>query len=226
MFHSSLTYQDYIPVWNELSADHQKILIENTTFFSFKKGAVVFDSAIKNPGLVMVKSGRLRVFMISDAGREITLRKLIAGDSCLFTIAHLFISEDLNFVIEAEEDTELYIILDGAVQQVLDNSTAFANYAHRFLTERVSDCFSLIDEILWQRIDKRIATFLLDEISLQGTTRLALTHEGIANNLGKSREVITRSLQDLQKKGFITTSRGFVEVLDESALRHFADTLG
>ena len=76
---------------------------------------------------------------------------------------------------------------------------------------------------MWKSLDKRLAAFLLDEASIEGTNSLKITHEVIANHLGSHREVITRMLRYFQSEGMVKLSRGMVTILDEAKLQGLRD---
>ena len=100
----------------------------------------------------------------------------------------------------------------------MDESAAMANYSNELLASRFSEVMWLIEQIMWKSQDKRLASFLLEESALEGTTSLRITHETIANHLGTAREVVTRMLRYFQNEGLVKLTRGAVEIVDEEGL--------
>ena len=108
-------------------------------------------------------------------------------------------------------------------QRIMAESAPVANYTNELMATRFSDVMWLIEQIMWKSLDKRVAAFLLEEASIEGTNRLKLTHEYIANHLGSHREVITRMLRYFQNEGIVKLSRGVVEITDTEKLEELSD---
>ena len=128
-------------------------------------------------------------------------------------------SIQFEIIIEAEKDTELWIIPADVYKSIMNESAPAANYTNELMASRFSDVMWLIEQIMWKSLDKRLAAFLLEESAIEGTQALKLTHETIANHLGSHREVITRMLRYFQSEGMVRLSRGMVTILDEKKLR-------
>ncbi len=105
----------------------------------------------------------------------------------------------------------------------MNTSAPLANYTNEVMASRFSDVMWLIDQIMWKSFDKRLAEFLLNEVSIEGTNILKLTHEEIGNHMGNPREVVTRMLKYFQTEGMVKLSRGTVEILDENKLAALSD---
>ena len=132
-------------------------------------------------------------------------------------------SIQFDITIEAEKDTEFWLIPPEVYKNIMGESAPVANYTNEIMASRFSEVMWLIEQILWKSLDKRVAAFLLEEASIEGTERLKITHETIANHLGTHREVITRMLRYLQSEGMVKLSRGTVEILDEKKLEELQE---
>ena len=174
-------------------------------------------------GLLLVKSGQLRAYILSDEGREITIYRLFDRDMCLFSASCMMRSIQFDVTIEAEKDTELWIIPSEIYQNIMSESAPVANYTNELMATRFSDVMWLIEQIMWKGLDKRVAAFLLEEASIEGTDKLKITHEYIANHLGSHREVITRMLRYFQNEGMVKLSRGVVEITDTAKLEELSE---
>ena len=131
-------------------------------------------------------------------------------------------SIQFEVTIEAEKDTELWVIPPEIYQRLMEESASVANYTNELMAGRFSEVMWLMEQIMWKSLDKRLAAFLLEEASIEGTYELKMTHETIANHLGSHREVITRMLRYFQNEGMVKLSRGMVTILDIEKL----ETLG
>ena len=129
-------------------------------------------------------------------------------------------SIQFDVTIEAEKDTEFWIIPTEIYKSIMEESAPVANYTNELMAARFSDVMWLIEQIMWKSLDKRVASFLLEESSIEESDKLKLTHEAIANHLGTHREVITRMLRYFQSEGMVKLSRGTVTILNKEKLEH------
>lgn len=183
-----------------------------------KKGAILRGGSTDCAGLLLIRSGQIRVFVYSKEGREITLYRLFDKDMCLFCAPCVVRSIQFDVTIQAEKDTEFWRIPAGVYQQLMAQSAAVANYTNELMASRFSEVMSRMEQLMWKSMDKRVAAFLLQEASIEGTCELRITHEAIANHLGSHREVITRTLRGFQSAGMVKLSRGMVAILDREKL--------
>ena len=209
-----MTFQDYYPIWNKLQTDQQDRIRSNLNFRAVKKGTILLTGDMDCTGLLLVKAGQLRADILSDAGREITIYRLSDRDLCLFSASCIMRSIQFEVTIQAEKDTDLWIIPAEVYRGIMEESAPVANYTNELMASRFSEVMWLIEQIMWKSLDKRVAAFLLEESRIEGTEELRLTHETIANHLGSHREVITRMLRYFQSEGMIKLSRGAVRILD------------
>lgn len=218
-----MDFQSYFPIWDKLTPAQQNLILDNLMERSVKKGAVVHNGSVDCTGLLLVKSGQLRAYILSDEGREVTVYRLFDRDLCLFSASCMLKSVQFDITIEAEKDTELWLIPTEIYKQVMEESAPAANYTNEIMAARFSEVMWLIEQIMWKSLDKRVAGFLLEESSIEDTKLLKLTHETIANHLGTHREVVTRMLRYFQSEGMVKLSRGVVEILDEKKLEALSD---
>ena len=213
-----MEFQDYFPIWNKLNTAQQDRIMSSLTDRNVKKGTVIYSGSLDCTGLFLVKSGQLRAYILSDQGREITLYRLFDRDLCLFSASCMIHSMQFEMTIEAEKDTELWMIPAETYKSIMEESAPLANYTNELMASRFSEVMWLIEQILWKSLDKRVAEFLLEEAAIEDTSRLKITHEAIANHLGSHREVITRMLRYFQNEGMVKLSRGMITILDENKL--------
>ena len=176
----------------------------------------------RNPS-PLVKAGQLRAYILSDEGREITIYRLFDRDLCLFSASCIMRSIQFEVTIQAEKDTDLWVIPAEVYQDIMEASAPVANYTNELMASRFSEVMWLMEQVMWKSLDKRVAAFLLEEASIEGSSVLKITHEAIANHLGTHREVITRMLRYFQSEGMVRLSRGMVRLLDEDRLRQLQD---
>ena len=211
--------QDYLPVWDRLTARHQETLTRAAGLRTVEKGAIIHQGSIDCTGLLLIRSGQLRAYILSDEGREITIYRLFERDICLFSASCMMNSIQFDIAIEAEKDSEFWVIPADVYKELMEQSAPLSNYTNEVMASRFSDVMWLMEQIMWRSMDQRVSAFLLDEAAIEGDNRLKITHETIANHLGTHREVITRMLRYLQGEGMVKLTRGMIEIVDPARLQ-------
>ncbi len=219
-----MEFQSCFPVWGNLSDVQQNHILDSLISREIKAGTVIHNGSADCTGLLLVRSGQLRVYILSEEGREITIYRLFDRDICLFSASCIMRSIQFDITIEAEKDTCLWVIPAETYQQIMAESASLSNFTNEVMAARFSEVMWLIEQIMWKSMDKRIAAFLLEESAIEGTDRLAITHETIAKHLGTHREVVTRILRYLQSEGMIKLSRGVVEIAGREKLTVLGNT--
>lgn len=218
-----MAFSSFFPVWERLTPQQQAALSGSMFSRRVRRGDVIHQGDADCTGLLLVKSGQLRVFMLSEDGREISLYRLFERDLCLFSASCMMRSIQFDITIQAEKDAELWVIPAETYRQVMEESAPLSNFTNEVMAARFSDVMWLIEQVLWKSFDRRLAAFLLEESAIEGTRTLKITHELIGNHMGNPREVVTRMLRYFQGEGLVRLSRGTVEIVDEIALRGLAE---
>ena len=214
-----MEFSQYFTIWNKLTATQQDMLQANLIYRKEKKGTILHNGNADCSGLFLIKSGQLRAYILSDEGREITIYRLFDWDICLFSASCVLNSIQFEIIIEAEKDAEFWVIPPGVFKKLMDESAPMANYVNGIMGSRLSEVMWLVEQVMWKSMDKRIASFLLEEAGIEGTNELKITHETIANHLGTHREVVTRMLRYFQSEGLVRLSRGTVSIANEQGLK-------
>lgn len=213
-----MEFQRLCPIWDKLTPTQQQLVSSTIVPRTLGKGAVLHDGSADCAGLVMIKSGQLRAYILSEDGREITLYRLLDQDICLFSASCVMRSVQFEIMIAAEKESEVFILPPYIFKKIMDESAPLANYINELMATRFSEVMWLIEQIMWKSVDKRLARFLLEESTLENSDVLKLTHEAIANHLGTAREVVTRMLRYFQSEGYVKLTRGTVEIADRDGL--------
>ena len=213
-----MDFQSYFPIWDKLTPAQQERLKNAVIPFEGKKGIILHNGDIDCIGLLLIRSGQLRVFVLSDEGREISLYRLFDMDICLFSASCVMPDIQFNIVVEAEKDTQMWIIPPCLYKELMQESAAVANYSNQLISSRFSEVMWLMEQIMWKSFDKRLAGFLLEECALESSEVLKITHEKIANHMGTAREVVTRMLRYFQSEGMVKLTRGTIEITDSKKL--------
>lgn len=205
---------EYLPFWKELSPDQRNFLSGSIRQKQFEKGTVIHNGEADCVGLLIVLSGQLRVYTVSEEGKEITLYRLYERDICLLSASCVFHNIQFQVFVSAQADTTLLQIPSEVYHRLDEQSLAVAHYTNDLMASRLSDIMWLLDQILNQKNDSRLASLLIEEYSDADGGILTVTHEELARHLGSAREVITRLLKYFAQEGLIHLSRGRIEILD------------
>ena len=215
-----MEFAEYLPIWDKLTKVQQDRIASVIEFRKVKKGTHIHDSSADCLGLVMVRSGQLRAYMLSEDGREITISRLFQYDTSLLSASCVMPDLQMNVMIEAEKDTEFWSIPACLFKNLVDESLAVANYSRTLLGSNLSEVMWLMEQIMFRSFDKRLAAFLLEESRVEGTPVLKITHEKIASHMGTAREVVTRMLRYFQSEGMVALTRGAIEITNEAKLEN------
>ena len=218
-----MEFSQCFPIWNKLTADQQARLRSVTDLQRIKAGTVVHDGSPECKGMVLVKSGQLRAYLLSDEGREVTICRFFEMDICLFSASCVMPNMMFDVFIEAEKDTEIWVIPACLYQNLVDESLPLSNYSHALITNHFSEVMWLMEQIMWKSFDKRLALFLVEESRIEETDSLKITHEKIAAHLGTAREVVTRMLRYFQSDGMVKLTRGTVVLTNKKALEQLSE---
>lgn len=171
--------------------------------------------------LGLLISGRVRVFKLAENGREITLYRIEAGDSCVLTAACIMSKTRFPALAIAETDVEVVLVPGKLVCRWMGSSEGWRQLIFGLISRRLADVISVLEEVAFHRMDERIAVYLLAQ-PRSGNAEIETTHQVIAAELGTSREVISRILKYFETEGWILGSRGRITVLDPRALQRMA----
>lgn len=184
------------------------------------EGTVLFREGSPCQAYLFVLEGQIRVQKVGENGREITLYRVEAGETCIVTTACLMSGTDYDAEGVAETAIAAQALPIPAFRQLLATSAAFRDFVFRAYGSRIADLLLLIEEVSFGRIDQRLAACLLQRA--RGQSALSLTHQEVAAELGSAREVISRQLKDFERRGWIQLGRGQLQLLDSGALQQLA----
>ena len=219
-----MEFKEYLPIWSKLTAEQQDRIAQVIEYRRVLKGEHIHDSSAECLGLVLVKSGQLRAYILSEDGREITIGRLFEYDVSLLSASCVLPDLQLSVMIEAEKDSEFWSIPACLFKNLMDESLAVSNYSRSLLSSNFSDLMWLMEQIMWKSFDKRLAAFLLEEMQLEDSAILKITHEKIAAHMGTAREVVTRMLRYFQNEGMVRLTRGTIEIIAKQKLENLSDT--
>lgn len=204
--------------WEHLSAEEKELIRQQTVKVSYDKNRNLYHSNNECLGVLLIKKGGLRGYLLSEDGREVTLFRVAEGEVCVMSASCALNRLTLEVHIDTEAATEAYLIRSSTFVHLKDQNIYVENYLYKSVAEKFSDVMWAIEQILFMSLDKRLAVFLLDEMARTRSDELHLTQEQIARYIGSAREVVSRTLKSFQAEGMIRQSRGTVWILDRKKL--------
>jgi CRP/FNR family transcriptional regulator len=208
------------PGLRELDPPAQSQLVEAGSVVRLPAGTRIFGLGQAPTAYLLLIEGTVRVQQVSATGREIVLYRVTAGESCVLTTACLLGGEDYNAEGLAETDIAAAAIPRAAFDDLVARSAPFRHFVFTAFSQRVTNLLRIIEEVAFQRIDARLAQRLLDLAGERG--QIGITHQELAAELGSAREVISRQLHEFQRRGWIVTARGTIEIVQPAQLRQLA----
>jgi len=214
-------YEMIFPFWEKLS-DAEKNQIEQSVYVeSYPKGMLMHRTEDSCKGLMTVLSGQLRTYILSEEGREVTLFRVNADEVCVLSASCLMDTITFDVLIEATEDTEVLVLPAAVLNQVVQQNPYIELFLYKSATEKFSDVMWTMQQILFLKIDQRVAQFLWDEMVQKNSMTLSITHDEIARYIGSAREVVTKVLKYMVKEGALELKRGTITVLNKELLRSY-----
>lgn len=215
------TYNASLPFWKDLPQNDRAFIIDHSSSVKYKKGTIIHDGD-ECTGVIMVRTGCLRLYILSEGGKDITLYRLNPGDICMLSASCVIQSITFNVTVEAEADSECFVISGAAFAAVSEKNSDVKIFALETAVGRFSNVMWVMQQILFMSFDRRLAVFLLNEAAETGGDTIKLTHEQIAKYMGSAREVVSRMLKYFSSEGIVEVSRGGVKIIDKSRLRAIA----
>jgi CRP/FNR family transcriptional regulator, anaerobic regulatory protein len=196
------------------------VLMKKSVVMTVPADTIIFGPGKSPQNLLLLLEGRVRVQQVSEAGREIVLYRVEAGESCVLTTACMLAHENYSAEGVAETEIRAVAIPRAVFDDLVSRSVAFRDFVFRAYSRRITDLFQVIEDIAFQRVDIRLAHRLVD--LARGTGQVRATHQQLAAELGTAREVISRQLGEFQRRGWIAQTRGQIDLVDLAGIERLA----
>jgi CRP/FNR family transcriptional regulator len=208
----------HYPALQVLSGEQLTQLLSNTKLISLPAGTTVFDENQTCQGFPMLLSGSIRVIKASPNGRELQLYRVHPGESCILTSSCLLGHSHYSARGIVEHDAELLMLSTSDFNYLIQYHTEFRDYIFHLFAERLTDLMQLVTAVAFQKLDQRLAAILIKKI-----TPILTTHQALADEVGSSREIISRILKGFADQGWVTLGREQIEIVNQNALRQLAE---
>lgn len=212
--------ENSLPFFNKLSAAEQNEIVKTATRVTYNKNTIIHKGLNECSGVVIVKSGVLRAYLLSEQGKEVTLFKLREGEVCVLTAGCIIENISFEIIISTETEAQLLVINKKVFDTLKQTNIMVEKFTSDIINQRFSDVMWAVEKILFLSFDKRLALFLLEQIEQDNSTTLKITHNEIANHLGTAREVVTRMLNYFASENWVQLGKGKIEILNEKSLKN------
>jgi CRP/FNR family transcriptional regulator len=214
---------EYLPkilgFWDELTNVQKDLLTSYLEEVKYEKGERIHGGGVDCVGVLLIKRGNIRVYILSDEGKEVTLYRLGDNDICILSASCVINQITFDVHIDAESNCEVLKVSPVIFEKLCRQNVHVENFTNRIIIDHFSESMWAMQQILFMSFDKRLAIFLYDEITRIKDNKIKMTHEQIAKYIGSAREVVTRMLNYFAEEDIVRLSRGVVEVIDKKKLQ-------
>lgn len=208
-----------LPFWKLLTDSEKELVQQNAVIRLYKKGTRVYSSERECLGMLFVMQGEMRTYLLSEEGREVTLFRIYPNDLCVLSASCVISQISFDTQMSAQKDTEALIIPPNIVLLLKEKNLSVRCFLYELATKRFSDVMWAMQQILFKRLDQRLALFLMQESQRLGTDTIHMTHEQIAQQISSAREAVARMLKQFSEDGLVELKRGAIRLLDQKGLR-------
>ena len=213
---------EHFSFWPHLSTQEKELINAHSRIVHYKKGTQVHQGPLDCIGVLLVKYGQLRVYTMSEDGREVTLYRLFPNDVGILSASCVFDAVTFDVYIDAAEDTEVLLTDAVAFRKLADENIYVRCYGYEMASNRLSEMLWKMQQVLFLSADRRLAIFLLEESNKKNSREIHMTHEEIARFMGTAREVVSRLVKYFSQEGWVKTSRGCISLTNYDALKDLA----
>lgn len=207
----------YDEFWTHLSDEEKEYVKQTVNTVNYKAGQNVHSADNRCAGVLFINHGRLRVYIMSEDGKEITLYRLGDEDVCIMSASCAMSEITFDVYIDAESDTEAVLLPTSTFSSLVRHNIYIENFSNKMKAVRFSDVMWTMQQMLFFSFDKRLAMFLYDEYVQKGPV-ITYSHMEIAKYLGSAREVVSRMLKYFETEGIVKISRKEIEIIDKKKL--------
>lgn len=208
-----------LPFWENLTATEKALVSQRALTKRFNKGQLVSSNSSACLGIVYILRGEIRISLISDEGREITLYRAQEKEVCVSTASCVIRQLTFETMVTAESDTVAMVIPSSVCAKLMDSNVHLRAFVFEKQTERYSQTLWAIQQMLFKRFDQRLASYLVDASVKNGNTEIKKTQEEIARDVNSAREVVARMLREFSAKGLVEVKRGKIILRNMVGLR-------
>lgn len=204
--------------WEKLTKQQRQLLKEQARWNMYQEGQYVTGTGSDCLGLFLVCSGTMRLYLVSEEGKEATVSRIHENELCLLSGSCLLSSLPFDVQIDAETESRVCLLPANTVRKIMQENLYLENFILKRMNESFVDIIAAVQKMLFATLEQRLAAFLLDEAGRCHSDQVPMTQEQIARAIGSAREAVSRTLKQMVQEGYVELFRGGVKILDRKAL--------
>ena len=212
-------WAESLPFWTYLSEADRESVQDNIKVCAYPRDGVLYSNSGECLGFISILSGRVRTILNSPEGREVTLYRLGEGDVDVLSAFCVLSRITFRTQMVAETDCRVLMVPPSVLSKLKETNPAVKGWIYDRLMDRFSEVMHVMEQILFSRVDQRIARFLLDRYEETGSAVVVATQEQLAAGVNSVREVVARTLKPLEKDGILEVERGKITIREPERLK-------
>lgn len=214
---------DKLSFWPHLTAQQKQTLSQIVQRVKYAPGQIIRSPETDCLGALLIQSGVVRIYLLSEDGREATISRMTAGEVCVLSASCMLSAITFDVQIQAETEVEVLVIPVQYLSTLMRENVYVENFVYKAAAERFSHAIRAVEQMLFYTLEQRVASYLLDESKRLETDTLQVTQEQMAQAIGSAREAVTRTLKKLSAAGAVELFRGGVRLRDKKVLKDLVD---
>lgn len=207
-----------LPFWPHLTPQQQQTLTQTVQRATYAPGQIIRSPDTDCLGALLIQSGVVRIYLLSEDGREATISRMTAGEVCVLSASCMLSAITFDVQIQAEGTVETLVIPIQYLAALMRENIYVENFIYKAAAERFSHAIRAIEQMLFYTLEQRVASYLLEESKRLGSDTIQVTQEQLAQAIGSAREAVTRTLKKLSAAGTVELFRGGVRIQDGKGL--------
>ena len=211
-----------LPYWNHLTEDEKRQVREQSSVRHFQAGELLYGPCVDCTGMIQILRGEARAYILSDEGREVSLFRVEEGDHCVLSASCVLTHISFVSFMAVTKPSDILIVPVSLFGRLCENNVHVRCFSYELAARRFSSVVFVMQQILFARLDQRLASFLLREYRKSGNTEIRMTHEELARDINSVRETVGRMLKRFAEEGMIENRRGSILLTDIRKLEDIA----
>ncbi len=204
--------------WPRLTPQQQQTLTQTVQRATYAPGQIIRSPDTDCLGALLIQSGVVRIYLLSEDGREATISRMTAGEVCVLSASCMLSAITFDVQIQAEGTVETLVIPIQYLAALMRENIYVENFIYKAAAERFSHAIRAIEQMFFYTLEQRVASYLLEESKRLRSDTIQVTQEQLAQAIGSAREAVTRTLKKLSAAGTVELFRGGVRIQDGKGL--------
>lgn len=207
-----------LPYWEQLAEDERQQVQKKAYVRHYEPGDALYGPNVECVGMIHMLRGEARAYLLSDEGREITLFRVDEGDNCVLSASCVLTYISFDSFMTVTKPADVMIVPVAVFGDLCEKNVHVRCFAYELAARRFSSVVAVMQQLLFTRLDQRLALFLLQEYRKTGSREIRMTHEQLALHISSAREAVGRTLKRFAEEGLIESRRGVLLLKDIRSL--------